>query len=211
MGSFEGCSTEEEKFIAGQGDLKLLLATQDKQKCDALIRLLAQSHTWQVPTLAWQRGGTFLDQRDLKHDPLDKYVPAYWRDVTWKRFTEEMMPGLLHDPLELRQKYFAGNLQMVGAMQRANHLQIASEIFLAQLQRIVQQPRHHFLGESFPSDIAPVRRDVLVERIVLQVALVEKSAAALPCERGNLPGVALRQQTNERIALLFVLRREHEF
>ena len=119
MGSFEGCSTEEEKFIAGQGDLKLLLATQDKQKCDALIRQLAQSQTWQVPTLAWQRGGTFLDQRDLKHDPLDKYVPAFWRDVTWKRFTDEMMPGLLHDPLELRQKYFASNLQMVRAQHRA--------------------------------------------------------------------------------------------
>jgi len=72
-----------------------------------------------VPTLAWQRGATFLDQRDLKHDPLDKYVPAYWRDVTWKRFTDEMMPGLLHDPLELRKKYFAANLQMVGAMHRA--------------------------------------------------------------------------------------------
>jgi imidazolonepropionase-like amidohydrolase len=119
MGSFEGCSTEEDKFIAGQGDLKLLLATQDKQKCDSLIRSLAQSQTWQVPTLAWQRGGTFLDQRDLKHDPLDKYVPAYWREVTWKRFTDEMMPGLLHDPLELRQRYFAANLQMVGAQHRA--------------------------------------------------------------------------------------------
>src|SRR5713101_7670400 len=119
MGSFEGCSTEENKFIAGQGDLKLLLATQDKQKCDALIRQLAQRQTWQVPTLAWQRGGTFLDQRDLKHDPLDKYAPAYWRDVTWKRFTDEMMPGLLHDPLELRQKYFAANLQMVGTQHRA--------------------------------------------------------------------------------------------
>jgi imidazolonepropionase-like amidohydrolase len=119
MGSFEGCSTEEDKFIAGQGDLKLLLATQDKQRCDALIRQLAQNKIWQVPTLTWQRGGTFLDQRDLKHDPLDKYVPAYWRDVTWKRFTDEMIPGLLHDPLELRQKYFAANLQMVGAQHRA--------------------------------------------------------------------------------------------
>src|SRR6266478_2981555 len=100
MGSFEGCSTEEDKFIRGEGDLKLLLATQDQQKCDALIRALAKSQTWQVPTLAWQRGGTFLDQRDLKHDPLDKYVPAYWREVTWKRFTDEMMPGLsLHDEL----------------------------------------------------------------------------------------------------------------
>jgi imidazolonepropionase-like amidohydrolase len=125
MGSFEGCSTEEDKFIRGEGDLKLLLTTQDQKKCDDLIRQLAQSQTWQVPTLAWQRGGTFLDQRDLKHDPLDKYVSAYWRDVTWKRFTEEMMPGLLHDPLELRQKYFASNLQMVGAMHRAGVLFLA--------------------------------------------------------------------------------------
>src|SRR5579864_6965559 len=29
MGIFEGCSTQEEKFIVGQGDLKLLLSTQD--------------------------------------------------------------------------------------------------------------------------------------------------------------------------------------
>jgi imidazolonepropionase-like amidohydrolase len=119
MGSFEGCSTEEDKFIAGQGDLKLLLATQDKQRCDALISKLADRQIWQVPTLAWQRGGTFLDQRDLQHDPLEKYVPAYWREVTWKRFADEMMPGLLHDPLKLREKYFAANLRMVGAMHRA--------------------------------------------------------------------------------------------
>ena len=119
MGIFEGCSTEEDKFIQGQGNLKLLLTTQDQQRCDALIKLLAQTRTWQVPTLAWQRGGTFLDQRDLKHQPLGKYVPAYWRDVTWRRFTEQMMPDLLRDPLPLRQEYFADNLKMVGAMHRA--------------------------------------------------------------------------------------------
>ena len=119
MGIFEGCSKEEDKFIKGEGSLKLLLTTQDQQRCDSLIKLLSQNQTWQVPTLAWQRGGTFLDQRDLKHQPLDKYVPAYWRDVTWRHFTEEMMPDLLRDPLELRQDYFARNLQMVGAMHRA--------------------------------------------------------------------------------------------
>jgi imidazolonepropionase-like amidohydrolase len=119
MGIFEGCSTEEDKFIKGEGNLKLLLTTQDQQRCDSLTRLLAQSQTWQVPTLAWQRGGTFLDQRDLKHDPLDKYVPAYWRDVTWRRFTDEMMPDLLRDPLALRREYFARNLKMVGAMHHA--------------------------------------------------------------------------------------------
>jgi imidazolonepropionase-like amidohydrolase len=119
MGSFEGCSSEEDKFLNGQGDLKLLLASYDQKKCDALIAQLAQTQTWQVPTLAWQRGGTFLDQRDLQHDPLDKYVPAYWRDVTWRRFTEEMMPDLQRDPLALRKEYFARNLQMVGAQHRA--------------------------------------------------------------------------------------------
>jgi imidazolonepropionase-like amidohydrolase len=118
MGFFEGCSSEEEKFISGQGDLKLLLTTYDQKKCDALIAALVRTQTWQVPTLAWQRGGTFLDQRDLKHQPLDKYVPAYWRDVTWRRFTDEMMPDLLRDPLALRQEYFARNLQMVGAQHR---------------------------------------------------------------------------------------------
>ncbi|HET7749343.1 MAG TPA: amidohydrolase family protein, partial [Terriglobales bacterium] len=118
MGIFEGCSTQEDKFIQGEGSLKLLLTTQDEQKCDSLIKLLAQNQTWQVPTLAWQRGGTFLDQRDLKHQPLDKYVPAYWRDVTWRRFTDEMMPDLLRNPLALRREYFTRNLQIVGALHR---------------------------------------------------------------------------------------------
>jgi hypothetical protein len=119
MGIFEGCSTEEDKFIKGEGNLKLLLTTQDQQRCQSLTNLLAQNQTWQVPTLAWQRGGTFLDQRDLKHQPLDKYVPVYWRDVTWRRFTDEMMPDLLRDPLALRQEYFMRNLQMVGALHHA--------------------------------------------------------------------------------------------
>jgi len=119
MGIFEGCSTEEDKFIKGEGNLKLLLTTQDSERCNSLTRLLAQNQTWQVPTLAWQRGGTFLDQRDLKHQPLDKYVPAYWRDVTWRRFTDEMVPDLVRDPLPLRQEYFSRNLQMVGALHRA--------------------------------------------------------------------------------------------
>jgi hypothetical protein len=119
MGIFEGCSSEEDKFIKGEGNLKLLITTHDQQKCDAVISLLAHNPVWQVPTLTWQRGGTFLDQRDLKHQPLDKYVPAYWRDVTWRRFTDEMMPDLLRDPLALRQEYFARNLQMVGTLHRA--------------------------------------------------------------------------------------------
>ncbi|MBV9889074.1 MAG: amidohydrolase family protein [Acidobacteria bacterium] len=119
MGSFEGCSSEEQKFIDGKGDTKLLLSTTDPKKCSELLALLAKSQTWQCPTLAWQRGGTFLDQRDLTRDPLAKYVPAYWRDVTWKRFYDEMLPDLQKDPLPLRKEYFARNLKMVADMHHA--------------------------------------------------------------------------------------------
>jgi imidazolonepropionase-like amidohydrolase len=119
MGIFEGCSTEEDKFIRGEGNLKLLLSTTDQSRCNSIIHLLAQHEVWQCPTLAWQRGGTFLDQLDWKHQPLDKYVPAPWREVTWRRFNDEMMPDLKRDPLPLRQEYFKRNLQTVGAMHHA--------------------------------------------------------------------------------------------
>ncbi|MGH9713712.1 MAG: amidohydrolase family protein [Candidatus Acidiferrales bacterium] len=119
MGIFEGCSTQEEKFIQGEGTLDLLLTTYNQQRCDAIINLLVRKQVWQVPTLTWQRGGTFLDQRDLKHQPLDKYVPAYWRDITWHRFMEQMMPDLVKDSLASRTEYFSRNLKMVGAMHKA--------------------------------------------------------------------------------------------
>ncbi len=119
MGIFEGCSTQEDRFINGEGSLKVLLSTQDQKACDSLIKLLAQHQTWQAPTLVWQRGGTFLDQLDPKHQPLDKYVPAYWREVSWRRFMDEMMPAVSRDPLALRKEYFARQLQITGAMHRA--------------------------------------------------------------------------------------------
>jgi imidazolonepropionase-like amidohydrolase len=119
MGIFEGCSSQEDKFISGQGSTQLLLTSNDPKRCDELIQLLVRTQTWQVPTLAWQRGGTFLDQLDWNHQPLDRYVPAYWRDVTWARFRDEMMPDLQRDPLPLRKEYFAKNLEIVGRMHRA--------------------------------------------------------------------------------------------
>ena len=119
MGIFEGCSNQEDKFIDGHGNLKLLLATQDAERCAGLIKLLAAHQIWQVPTLVWQRGGELLDEFDWKRQPLDKYVPAYWRDVTWRRFNDEMMPDLLHDPMPRRREYFARNLEITGKMHRA--------------------------------------------------------------------------------------------
>jgi imidazolonepropionase-like amidohydrolase len=119
MGSSAGCSTVEDRVIKGEVDTQLLLNSFDKQRCDKMMALLAQRQVWQVPTLVWERGGTFLDQLDWKHQPLDRYVPAAWRDVTWQRFKEQMMPGLQKDPLALRQRSFAQEMSLVGAMHRA--------------------------------------------------------------------------------------------
>jgi imidazolonepropionase-like amidohydrolase len=119
MGSSAGCSTVEDRVIKGEVDTQLLLDSFDQQRCDKMMKLLAQRQVWQVPTLVWERGGTFLDQLDWKHQPLDRYVPATWRDVTWQRFKEQMMPGLQKDPLALRQRSFAQEMSMVGAMHRA--------------------------------------------------------------------------------------------
>jgi imidazolonepropionase-like amidohydrolase len=119
MGSSAGCSTVEDRAIKGEVDTQLLLNSFDQQKCNTMMKLLAQRQVWQVPTLVWERGGTFLDQLDWKHQPLDRYVPAHWRDVTWRRFEEQMMPGLQKDPLALRQRSFAQEMAMAGAMHRA--------------------------------------------------------------------------------------------
>jgi hypothetical protein len=119
MGSSAGCSTVEDRVIKGEVDTQLLLNSFDQQKCNKMMALLAQRQVWQVPTMVWERGGTFLDQLDWKHQPLDRYVPAHWRDVTWRRFEEQMMPGLQKDPLALRQRSFAQELAMAGAMHRA--------------------------------------------------------------------------------------------
>jgi hypothetical protein len=118
MGIFEGCSTEEDKFVTGQGNTRLLLSTQDPHRCRRLIKLLAEHNVWQVPTMIWSRQGNFLDQLDWDHQSLDKYVPAYWREVTWKRFKDEMMPGITADPVALRKQAYAASLKRMDEMHR---------------------------------------------------------------------------------------------
>jgi len=81
----------------------------------------------------------------------------------------------------------------------------------AQLQRIMHEAGHHFVGETFPGDIAPVSRNIFIERIVLQVALVEKGAAALPGQRGHLPDLAVSEFEDERVASFLVLRGEQKY
>ena len=82
-------------------------------------KLLAKNRTWQCPTLVWERGGNLIDETDFAHDTRAKYAPAYWKDVTWKRITEQIVHEFDTDDLATRKRFVEKELEVVNAMHRA--------------------------------------------------------------------------------------------
>jgi imidazolonepropionase-like amidohydrolase len=112
-GIFEGSSTAEDDFLKGNKTEVRFLATFDPARAASLAVLLAQNHTWQCPTLVWERGGNLLDVTDLAKDTRAKYVPASWKNITWKRFTDEIKQGYNTDVLATRRNFVAKELEVV--------------------------------------------------------------------------------------------------
>ena len=119
IGIFEGSSPLEDEFLKGSKSETKFLSTYDPARAATLFALLAKNHTWQCPTLVWERGGNLIDQTDFVHDTRAKYVPAYWKDVTWKRFTEEIVHDFNTDDLATRKRFVEKELEVVNAMHRA--------------------------------------------------------------------------------------------
>jgi imidazolonepropionase-like amidohydrolase len=119
IGIFEGSSPLEGAFLKGPKTQGQFLSTYDPKRAEALFALLAKNQTWQCPTLVWERGGNLIDQTDFAHDTRAKYAPAYWKDVTWKRFTEEIMHDFNTDDLATRKRFVEKELEVVNAMHRA--------------------------------------------------------------------------------------------
>jgi imidazolonepropionase-like amidohydrolase len=68
IGIFEGSSPLEDEFLKGPKTETKFLATYEPARASALFALLAKNHTWQCPTLVWERGGNLIDQADFIHD-----------------------------------------------------------------------------------------------------------------------------------------------
>jgi imidazolonepropionase-like amidohydrolase len=119
IGIFEGSSPLEDEFIKGTKTEKQFLSTYDPKRAAALFALLAKNQTWQCPTLVWERGGNLIDQTDFVADTRAKYVPAYWKDVTWKRFTDQVEHDFNTDDLATRKRFIEKELEVVNAMHRA--------------------------------------------------------------------------------------------
>jgi imidazolonepropionase-like amidohydrolase len=119
IGIFEGASPLEEEFIKGGKSESKFLSTYDPNRAATLFALLAKNQTWQCPTLVWERGGNLIDQTDFAHDSRAKYVPASWKDGTWKRFTEQIMHDFNTDDLATRKRFVEKELEVVNEMHKA--------------------------------------------------------------------------------------------
>lgn len=116
IGIFEGSSPGEDEFLKGGKTEGKFLATYDAARADGLSAELAKNHTWQCPTLVWERGGNLVDATDFSADERAKYVPEAWKAITWKRFREEITNGYGSDDLATREKFIAKELEVVGTM-----------------------------------------------------------------------------------------------
>ncbi|HXJ90939.1 MAG TPA: amidohydrolase family protein [Candidatus Binatia bacterium] len=119
IGIFEGSSPLEDEFIKGTKTEKQFLSTYDPKRAEALFALLAKNQTWQCPTLVWERGGNLIDETDFAADTRAKYVPAFWKTVTWKRFTDQVEHDFNIDDLATRKRFVEKELEVVKAMHNA--------------------------------------------------------------------------------------------
>lgn len=119
IGIFEGSSPLEDDFLNGGKSETKFLETYDAARARELAALLAKNHTWQCPTLVWERGGNLIDVTDFSKDTRAKYVPADWKTKTWKKFTEEVEADFNTDTLETRKKFIAKELEVVQLLHKS--------------------------------------------------------------------------------------------
>jgi imidazolonepropionase-like amidohydrolase len=119
IGIFEGSSPLEDDFLKGEKSEAKFLSSYDPQLAAALAAVLAKNQTWQCPTLVWERGGNLIDVTDFSKDARAKYIPAYWKEHTWKIFTEAVKTEFNADDLETRKKFIEKELEVVQLLHKA--------------------------------------------------------------------------------------------
>jgi imidazolonepropionase-like amidohydrolase len=120
-GVFEGCSSVEDELMAkprGPGRGRFL-STYDPEKAKALLALFVKNHTWQCPTLVWEKGEWLIEETDSGTDPLAKYAPLAWKERTWAMFTRDIKKGWSSDPLPDREAFVRAEFKMVNDMKKA--------------------------------------------------------------------------------------------
>jgi imidazolonepropionase-like amidohydrolase len=119
IGIFEGSSPLEGDFLKGEKNETKFLSSYDPERAASLAALLAKNQTWQCPTLVWERGGNLIDVTDFSKNTRAKYVPAYWKEHTWKIFAEAVKTEFNTDDLETRKRFIEKELEVVQLLHKA--------------------------------------------------------------------------------------------
>jgi len=156
IGIFEGSSTAEDALLAGPKGPGRFLETYDAGKEAALTKILLAQHTWQCPTLFWERGQWLVDAIDVSHDPDGPYAPRSWREKSWPRFTASIMKELDTDPLAVRQRFVTHELELVRRLHDRGVPFLAGTDTPAGVDVIPGASLHHELGRFVDAGLTPL-------------------------------------------------------
>jgi Amidohydrolase family len=119
IGIFEASSPDEDKYLTGTKGPGAFLASYDASREASIIRLLAQHHVWQCPTLFWERGQWLVDAIDYNKDPDLAYAGHSWVAQQWPKSQASIMKSLDTDPLAVREKFVPHELEIVRKLHAA--------------------------------------------------------------------------------------------
>jgi imidazolonepropionase-like amidohydrolase len=97
----------------------LLVSTFDEERCQPYFTRLVRNETWQVPTLIVTRQRAWLREHDTRRDPHLRYVTPMYRRI-WNPASDDFyLKGWSSEDFASLKEVYAGQLRIVGAMDRA--------------------------------------------------------------------------------------------
>jgi imidazolonepropionase-like amidohydrolase len=189
IGIFEGSSTAEDALLAGPKGPARFLDTYDPGKEAALTQLLLAHQTWQCPTLYWERGQWLVDAIDVSRDPDARYAPVSWRDKSWPRFTASILKELDTDPLAVRQRFVAHELEIVHRLHAAGVPFLAGTDTPAGVDVIPGVSLHLELGRFVDAGLTPLA--ALQTATINPARFLGRAADLGTVERGKLADLVI--------------------
>jgi imidazolonepropionase-like amidohydrolase len=189
IGIFEGSSTAEDALLAGGKSPAKFLDTFDAAKEAALTRELAAKQVWQCPTLYWERGQWLVDAIDVSRDPDAPYAPMSWREQSWPRFTQSIIKELDTDPLPVRERFVAHELEIVHRLHAAGVPFLAGTDTPAGVDVIPGFSLHKELARFVDAGLTPLQ--ALQTATINPARFLGREADLGTVERGKLADLVL--------------------
>jgi imidazolonepropionase-like amidohydrolase len=189
IGIFEGSSTAEDALLAGGKSPAKFLETFDAGKEAALTRELAAKQVWQCPTLYWERGQWLVDAIDVRSDPDAQYAPVSWREQSWPRFTQSIIKELDTDPLPVRERFVAHELEIVRRLHAAGVPFLAGTDTPAGVDVIPGVSLHKELARFVDAGLTPLQ--ALQTATINPARFLGREADLGTVERGKLADLVL--------------------